>query len=258
MVDKPVFLTKTEQELPGVSVESLRKAIEELAERYGILNLQIAESCSYSMAMVVRFALGLSAQDGQVCVFAADNLCGQIALATLRQLVNAGAKGLVFMCCDPDKASADTLQQLKPLKAAEVNISPLSSLESASQLEDIIPSCHNVLLGLFDPIRHELEEFSPAVPVLNELSTPVHSVQCSYGVNPDTGKPCGEAIFSSSTISLGAPLQGLYYGDNYTGRHYLADISFSSAIYRTLGIEGPALFSEQPVIQIFPKKPEEE
>lgn len=246
------FKTKAGQELPAVDAKTLLEMRRTVIERYGISTTQMAEAAGYSMAMVVRYALGLSAREGQVCVIASDSLAGFVALATLRHLVNGGAAGAVLLSGDAASRGPELEAQLKPLISMGVPIEELEPLFAGGYLERIIGDCHNVLWGASNPASNELPHLAGVMNVLNEGRTPVHAVELPGGIDPDTGKPIGTALFASSTLSLGAPLIGLSAGQDRVGRHYVCDVSIPKAVFEGTGVPWTPVFAEQPVVQIFP------
>lgn len=247
---------KTEQglELPGVSAEELRNLRAKLKDELGISSAQVAEAASYSMAMVIRYALGLFATDGRICALVNDSLTGWIALATLRHLNNAGATAYVLLI-DNDTTtspSSELEQQLKPLKAAsKVEILQYTQMQDKEELRALFKSCHNVICGLYNIERCINPEEEELVTLLNELETPVHTIEAPLGIDVNSGKRSSNPLYASSTLSLGAPLIGLRAGSEYVGRHYICDISFASFFFNEEQQAMAKLFSEQPVCQIY-------
>ncbi len=244
------FKTKNGIELGGFSPASLSAMHQDLAE-LGIEPTQIAEAASYSMAMVVRYALGLSATGGKVCALVGDSLAGAVALATMRHLVNAGADGSALLVFDPTIAGPETKRQLTPLSHMGVPIEWCRESHTGSAAHAIISASHNVIFGLFglslaDPV------IAGCVTMLNEQQTPVHAIEAPLGVDLENGAHGPAALFASSTLSLGAPYAGLNPGRDCVGRHYLCDISITREIYAKHGEDLSALFAQQPVTQILP------
>jgi NAD(P)H-hydrate repair Nnr-like enzyme with NAD(P)H-hydrate epimerase domain len=221
------------------------------AEHYGITTTQVAEAAGYSMAMVVRYALGLSAREGRVCVIAADGLAGLVALATLRHLVIGGAGGAVLLSARDGERSAELEAQIKSLTAMHVPVEDLEPIASSGDFGRLIADCHNVLWGASDPSANSLPHLSRVIETLNEGRTPVHAVDLPGGINPDTGASLGAALVASSTLSLGWPLEGLAPGKDRVGRHYVCDASISRDIVEAAQVPWTPLFAEQPVVQIF-------
>lgn len=209
------------------------------------------------MAMVVRFALGLSASGGKVCSVAKDNLAGYVALATIRHLVNAGAESQVLLLLDDGGASPELTRQVTALEKLGVFLPDPGNAQEMDGFTEFLKSSHNIIFGLHSP-GAPVDEFVTAVSeLLNEERTPVHCIEAPPGLNVDDGTALPGALYASSTLSLGAPLQGLSKGKDFVGRHYVCDISFSRALYTKHGSDLTGLFSDQPVIQIFPTASEE-
>ena len=253
--DDQVFTTKAGLRFPGFTESTLKDMRSALRKELFISEIQTCEAASYSLAMVVRFALGLSAEGGAVVAVVDDCLAGQIVLGTVRHLRNAGAVCDVVCLNDPNESSGTFSQLLKPLEIMKVEIKQLGSGYSIQDMSARAADSHNVLHGLFGSSHPEVGNVSEA---LNELSTPIHTIDCPTGIDPDTGQSIKSPLFASSTLSLGAPLQGLNKGRDYVGRHYLCDISIPREVYLRGGFDLAPLFAEQPVVQILPYSPEEE
>jgi len=248
----PLFHSKTGLMFPGLTTADYKELWRELLYDHGIVTTQVVEAASYSMAMVVRHALGLSASGGNVYALVADTLSGWTALATLRHLTNAGARGTVLSAWSRTPSSELELQ-LKPLNKLGIPCLPLNEIPEQN-ISNLLASGHNVICGLFDHENIADSSTAGIVNILNELRTPVHCLEAPLGINIDSGQALSCPLFASSTLSLGVPLAGLYYGSQYVGRHYLCDISIPPALYRRYSADLCNLFAEQPVNQIFPLK----
>ncbi len=251
-----IFRNKGGIKFPSFDPEILERCKTKLWE-IGVTPEQVCEAASYSMAMVVRYALGLTGQDSRVAVLACDTLSGWVALATARHLINSGATAEIIVPPAGVKLSSHFERQLKPLRTMRASFHDVSALTSseplqAELLQQIVSSCHNLIWGTFGA---ENQDWVPTfVERLNDLSTPVHCIECPPGIDPSSGKKLPEPLYASSTLSLGAPLSGLFNGSDCAGRHYLCDVSFTSEIYSDAGFDLSPLFAEQPVVQIFPEK----
>ena len=249
------FRTETSQAFRGVSATELAGWRAEATNVLGLSSTQTTEAASISLAMVLRTALALTANDAEVCVIADDSPRGWVAIAALRQLVGAGAHGVVLLVPPPGDLSAELTRQLDTVDKMEIPIAHWSSaeLEAATQL---FTSCHAAIVGVTldsnAPLAREIAEF------LNDQSTPIHTVELPIGVDADTGVGQPYALYASSTLSLGLPLQGLIAASEFAGRHYLCDISLPRKAYEAIGVTTQPLFCEQPVIRIFPPTPAEE
>lgn len=252
MSENQYFKTKSGVQFSGVSSQDLARMHGELSE-LGINRFQITEAASYSLAMVVRYALGLSATDGKVCAIVSDCLAGLTTLATLRHLVNAGANGILFSLKDPASYSEEFRAALKPLAGMGISLEVCGSVAAGSRANEVISTSHNVICGLYGGVEDN-QKLLEVINILNEVQTPIHVVESPLGIDPDSGEK-QNPLFASSTLSLGAPLNGLNPADDCVGRHYLCDISLTKEIYSRSGDDLSKLFAEQPVTQISPVLP---
>ena len=230
----------------------LEAIFSELVQTYGITIPQICEAASYSMAMVVRVALGLSADRAVIGALVTDSLSGWTALAAVRHLVNAGSVCQLVGVQLPDPLSEQFKLQLRPLEKMGAELVRWNDASQNPQMSQLVLDCHAVLCGLFSASGPPGAFEENIAGVINELQTPIHTIQCPLGVDPDDGSHRRGAIVSSSTISLGMPLMGLHKAHDFVGRHYLCDISLTRQLYQKGGSDLTPLFAEQPVIQIFP------
>ncbi len=252
MNSQSLFHNGTGLTFPGLSRAALDNLFQLRKSEYGLTDSQLIEASSYSLAMVARFALGLSAREGRVCALVGDSLASCICLATLRHLINSGAEGIIlFIGQRPDSPSSEFALQLKPLERMGAHFETWS-LDNPQHIRALFGSCHNILCGLHGAMTPQDIFSKQVIDLLNDIQTPVHCVIQPPGVDPDSGLKDPVPLFASSTLSLGAPLQGLFTGHEYAGRHYLCDVSFTSELYKKHGTDLSPLFAEQPVIQIFP------
>lgn len=247
-----LFQSKAGPTLPGVSIETSRTLHAALLSEYGLRPSQVAEAASYSFAMVIRYALGLSAAGGKVCGVVTDTLNGWIVLATIRHLVTSGADAHLIFFMDPAVHTEEIAEQLKPLEKMGVPMDHWSVFCDGDGVVDLIESCHNVLCGLYRSSQLPDDNERTFLKILNELSIPVHTVEAPPGVDGDSGRGADYALFASSTLSLGVPLTGLHAGKDFVGRHYVCDVSFPQALLQLHGLAFPPLFSDQPVVQLTP------
>ena len=251
---KQLFRTETGYTFPGVPAHEFFAVLNELTSSYGLTMPQICEAASYSMAMVLRVALGLSADRAVVGALVNDSLSGWATLAAMRHLANAGSACKVIPVQLPQQPGDQYLLQIKPLEKIGAEITRWDSAQDNAVITDMVLDCHALFCGLSSPKSGDTDFIQNIAGVLNEIKTPVHSVQCPMGIDPDSGARAAAALIASSTISLGLPLAGLHRAEDFVGRHYLCDISITRDLYLTTGENLTPLFAEQPVIQIFPVK----
>jgi len=249
------FRTDEGEAVPSISAVDLRQLIRSLTEEFLIPQHVYTESAALAFSMVIRSALGLTASQASVCALISDNLSGQICLATLRMLSNAGAQPVVILLDNPESLSKETETLLKTLDKLEIPLVSQFPNPDLTELEQLLSQTHTVLCGTTEFLEVEQANNSLAhseiYSILNEIHTPIHSVVAPPGFSVDGQKVEGNALLCSSTLSLGAPLSGLKLAKDFVGRHYLCDIQVPCKKYRELFGFQPEWFARQPVIQIF-------
>lgn len=231
----------------GLTIEKKSILFSQTEKLSGITKSKMIEAASFSLAMVIRYALGLNAKDGNLAVIVTDSLAGAVALAGARHLKNAGAVPTIYLLETP---TSDSM-------LAEINIHSFLETEIITEgmviheLESRIHTYHNILLGVYDG-NEKQKDVSTLIELLNDASTPIHCVDGVPGIDPDSGAASKDKIFASSTLSLGAPYKGFKKAKEYVGRHYVCDLSIPKKLYKEVGHELNELFNSQPVVQIFP------
>lgn len=212
----------------------------------------ICEAVSYSMSMVVRVALGLSAKGARVGAIVSDSFPGWCTLAAIRHLATAGTQCSIIYLEQAGEKSEMLQLEAAPLSHMQINMAEWDKIKSQAASGVLFADFHNLLWGVsdFEPAGHP--RITEVCDVLNELQTPIHCIQAPAGIDINTGERKKTPLFASSTLSVGLPLRGMHRGRDFVGRHYICDISICSALYRSFGEDITEIFSEQPVVQIYP------
>jgi NAD(P)H-hydrate repair Nnr-like enzyme with NAD(P)H-hydrate epimerase domain len=238
--------------IPSATYSQMCELRKILNNQYQISELQIVESVAFSMAMVVRSALGLHADNGIVGVIYDDSTAGLISLACARHLVNAGCSIKLIVLGNENFSSPLLQQLLHPLEELHTPPFTWSEIQKLGQTDEFLASCHNVICGLA-PTKNNLADIHhKLITELNDHSVPVHCIKAPLGLDITGTTLSQDSLYASSTLSLGIPYLALEKASDFIGRHYLADISLPSIeIEKITGISMPLVFAEQPVIQIY-------
>lgn len=243
-------------QLPGVTPEQFDHLIDELESTFFVSLPQVVEAAAYSFSMVVRHALGLSAQGGIVSIIASTSIPGLVALQSARYLCHAGA-AVHVVTLDSEETVQQKVKGLfqnarQSLDALGVIIVDINSLQRLQNW--LVSSCEHSQHILIGCGQNASSKYLPALSLLNEAICPVHCVQLPPGTDGNTGASAEGAIFSSSTLSLGVPLNGLTNARDRVGRHYICDISLPTLLTDEHGVR-KALFHDQPVQTLLFEKP---
>jgi NAD(P)H-hydrate repair Nnr-like enzyme with NAD(P)H-hydrate epimerase domain len=243
-------------EVPGVTPEQFDHLIEELESTFFVSLPQVVEAAAYSFSMVVRHALGLSAQGGIISIIASNSIPGLVALQAGRYLCHAGAAVHVVTLGTENtpQQKTETLFQ-NARKSLEALGNVIVEINSVQRLQNwTVSSCEHSQHILIGCGQDAGMKYLPALSLLNEAICPVHCVQLPPGTDGITGASLEGAVFSSSTLSLGVPLNGLATARARVGRHYICDISLPALLTNEEGVR-KSLFHDQPVQTLLFEKP---
>jgi hypothetical protein len=245
----PRYTTREGQLVPYCEYKDWLNRLQKMQSEEQLYQLQVIEGCGYSCAMVVRFALGHTADKGSITVFAGDTFFGCIALAAARHLLNSGAHVKVVIPHPTSEFSDDFTKLLIPIDRRGGELFGWSD-PTWGELSELVENSHNVLCGFtdaekIDPLYHTNFAFN-----MNESRVPVHCIGAPIGACSELIPEVQEQLFASSTLSLGLPFSLLDKNLDLVGRHYLCDVGWALSDYRQLQVYGTSLFAEQPVIQL--------
>lgn len=237
------FQTELGTQLPSITSDEFNLLINSLSTEYGIGLTKTTEATAYSMAMVIRYALGSFAADGNVSALIGSKFTGAIAAATLRHLHNGGANCQASLLVDEEDLSIETVSEVDTLIKLGIPVVRQSPDPSA---------IHTVICGTYSEKQDHSEIPNQLCQKLNESQITTHAIIAPPGIDITNGNRSKESIFAAATLSLGLPLTATKVSADYVGRHYLNDISMPQTLYKGFGLADSALFSEQPVIRIYP------
>jgi hypothetical protein len=243
------FSTQDGKLVPTCSFDKWQRITTLGNDHEGLAPLQVVEGCGFSMAMVVRFALGHSAAGGNITAFASDSVYGWTVLAAARHLLNAGSTLQIVIPGTrlPTSENGERLLRTLGARGAEIRLWDAPSWNAVAR---IVESSHNVLCGLSDLKRELAYWTNEFTEHMNESHVPVHVVGAPTGLDLDGNTTSRARLYASSTLSIGLPLEPLSESPDLIGRHYLADAGWSIAAYRNVLFEGEPLFAEQPVVRL--------
>jgi len=226
------FFSKDGQKIDPIQSEDLQTIL----NGSNLQLTKVIEASALSMAMVTRYALGASAINGNIIGLVTNTLSGAICVATLRHLINSGAKIDCYIFSD----SIDGLVQNEIDLLAQ---SPVSISYNTPD-EETLSSAHTIISGIFEASDLDSHKFNQLAEAINNSTVPVQSILapcCSKQTTP---------IYAASTLFLGLPITFPNIDLDLLGRTYLCDISLSPKQYSAYGLNSSALFSEQPVIKL--------
>lgn len=253
MTSAPLFRTELDNPVCALPLPEYQRLLDSAISEFSISELQQVELGAFAFSMVVRTALGLSAEGAALVCVVRDCLSGLVTLAAARQLLGAGASPVVLIRGTiPDSDATCFCRLASSLDTQGVPLVAWNEPKQNDEIAALIESTHAVLIGCFDHRVDSIQDESDLCSICNELSTPCHAVMLPPGIHPIDGGASGSALFASSTLSLGTPLDATAKCSDYLGRHYIGDISLPASRIADHGGNSTLWFARQPVIQIYP------
>jgi NAD(P)H-hydrate repair Nnr-like enzyme with NAD(P)H-hydrate epimerase domain len=245
-----------------VDYRTWKNLIKEAISDYGFKTSQMIEASGLAGFLVIRYALGTTAEGGIVTILASPSLNGIVALTTAKKLIHGGSHcriGILDTHHKQNKTSYSFNQCIDRLKALGVECYYFSDpIKDQIWLQESLDISHHVLYG---GNENKLELSEKLVVSLNEEICPVHVIGITQGINCDTGQLLSNTVLvASSTLSLGIPYSGLQASDllrneTYCGRLYVADIGIFTRVPDKSGELHP-LFADQPIQTLLRNYPE--
>jgi hydroxyethylthiazole kinase-like uncharacterized protein yjeF len=187
----------------------------------------------------------------RVLVLAGTGNNGGDGLVATRHLRNLGCEMELVLVGDPErirtveaKTNWNICRNLRSIK-----VETYSSPENLSQKLGWADVVVDAMLGT--GVRGELREpFLSIVRELNKSGKPIVAVDAPTGLDPTSGRICGEAVRASMTVTFLAMKSGFAGREDYTGQVWVEDIGLpreleEEVLGRTLALpsSGPVLVS---------------
>jgi NAD(P)H-hydrate repair Nnr-like enzyme with NAD(P)H-hydrate epimerase domain len=234
------FITPSGVKLDCLTKSEFENLLNRLNEEYCLTHFQVIESAAICLSMVVKHSLSYNTLDANITLFADYSFKGAITLAAGRILANSGAKVSIYLLGD-DLDYGLILSSKLALQA--LNIEVKSDITS-TEFKEVVSYTNQFVLGI--DTKNIISY--PFISQLNNIITPIHSVQMPIGIDDDT-VIATKSVFASTTLSIGVPLASLTENRDVIGKHYLCDISIP---YYQLGLSKnrEPIFSNQPLIEL--------
>jgi hydroxyethylthiazole kinase-like uncharacterized protein yjeF len=195
--------------------------LDRAAERMGIPRLLLMENAGAAVArrLVGRFG------PCRVLVLAGTGNNGGDGMVTARHLRNLGCEVELVLVGDPGGIRTEEARTNWRIVSAMKGVgkalySSLRDLRGRMERADVVV---DAMLGT--GVRGELRE--PVLSIVRELNSsgkPVVAVDAPTGLDPSTGRICGEAVRAVMTVTFHAPKSGFAGRDEYTGQVWVEDI----------------------------------
>jgi NAD(P)H-hydrate epimerase len=190
-------------------------------EKYHIPGIVLMENAARGATQVALKMLGPE-PTRQILILAGGGNNGGDGLAIARHLHNHGHHILIGLCTDASKYQGDALINRRIIQSMNLPHLPWNQAFAQS------PSPHLIIdaifgTGLSEPPR---PPFAEIVHAIEELNSPILSIDLPSGLDCDTGLPLGSCIRATQTVTFVAQKIGFLnpHSTQFTGQVSVADI----------------------------------
>lgn len=232
--------------VPAVTVEQMREVDRQMIEEYGILLIQMMENAGRNLAVLVS-AIAQGAFGKSVLVLAGTGNNGGGGLVAARHLSNMGAQVRVIL-----SAAADDLREVPAHQASILAKMEVEMLDGRALDQERLAAAFGGATVIVDALLGYSLSGSPwggAARVIDEANSsgkPVVALDVPSGISATDGRVYEPSIRATATLTLALPKTALATDEARAGSGdlYLADISVPPGLYRRLGLDVAALFSD--------------
>jgi NAD(P)H-hydrate epimerase len=215
-----------------VTAEEMQKMDRFAIEEIGIPGVVLMENAGLEIARIIMDYL-LDMGDPLVHIFCGKGNNGGDGFVVARHLSNHEIDTVVFCVVKEEQIKGDALINYKVIKKMGIPIEFISSNPDLdAYLDNEVPDLLvDALLGtgIKGAVRGFVKE---VIEAINDFEIPVVSIDLPSGLNADTGKVEGSAIFSDITVTMALPKRChiFYPAKNYVGELHIADIGAPQAV----------------------------
>ena len=233
-----------------VTAAEMRQIDQDTIEGIGIPGIVLMETAGSAIVRAIEQHYPTSQRVG-ILVGKGNN--GGDGLVIARQLAHAGRDVHLFLVSPPDSFTGEAetnLQIAKRLTASfrNLQVAPKGGLRIATILTDTaltsdasIADCELLVDAIFGTgLRGTVRgSIATVIKTINNLSTPILSVDLPSGLDANTGHPLGTCVRAERTVTIGLPKRGLlvHPGAEFAGKLEVVDIGFPEQVVDAQGIK---------------------
>ena len=217
-------------------------------EEYGVPSLVLMERAGLAVASRISELF----HHRKVIVLCGPGNNGGDGLVVARCLFNRGCRVKVLMTAGIDSLSPDCGIQLEIAKKMGIPVRPGAALdEGETHAAVIVDAVFGT--GLARVVSGGAAHLFRSI---NALGLPVVAVDMPSGISSESGQILGQALRADCTVTFGLPKAGHYLhpGAAYTGRLFVEDIGFPSALIESDSLK-LELVDRESVAAAFPLRP---
>lgn len=242
-----------------VTAAEMRQIDQDTIEGIGIPGIVLMETAGSAIVRSIEQHYPACKRIG---ILAGKGNNGGDGIVIARQLAHAGRDVHLFLVSPPESFTGEAhinLQIAKNLKLRieEIPTDTTPGVEKDASL-NYIASCEFLVDAILGTgLRGEVRDpIATIINAINNLPTPILSVDLPSGLDADTGNPLGTCVQADRTVTIGLPKRGLlvHPGAELTGKLEVADIGFPEQIIEAQDIKANWTTASQ-AVKWMPSRP---
>ncbi|RKU06120.1 bifunctional ADP-dependent NAD(P)H-hydrate dehydratase/NAD(P)H-hydrate epimerase [Candidatus Poribacteria bacterium] len=224
-----------------VTAAEMRQIDQDTIEGIGIPGIVLMETAGNAIVRAIQQYYPTCQQIG-ILVGKGNN--GGDGLVIGRQLAHAGRDVHLFLVSPPESFTDEAEINLQIAKNLGLPIEAILT-DTGSYGTGTVPttlaSCELLVDAIFGTgLRGTVRDpIATVINTINDLATPILSVDLPSGLDADTGNPLGSCVGADMTVTIGLPKRGLlvHPGAELAGKLEVVDIGFPEQVVDAQGIK---------------------
>jgi ADP-dependent NAD(P)H-hydrate dehydratase / NAD(P)H-hydrate epimerase len=221
------------------TAEIMRNLDSTTIDKFGIPGVVLMENAGGRCARLIMSNFAEPIRDGVSVVCGTGNNGGD-GFVIARHLWNNGYDVTVYLLGAMNKIAGDAKANFDIIERLEVPVISLATVTKAAQLPAFFEESGLIVDAVFGTglDRPVTGRYEAAIEAINQAANPVFAVDMPSGLNSDTGRPMGSAVYADMTATFGLPKIGqwLYPGYLHSGRLVVVDISIPAEAEESIEI----------------------
>ncbi len=235
--------------LQAVTTEQMREIDRLMVEEFGVSLMHMTGMAGLHTASVARDFMSGTVREKTVAVFVGKGHNGTGGFAAARNLVNWGAKVLVYTSVSKEEMGQESQQYWYMLeKAGVVPIVVTDEVAFETKQADIFI---DALLG-YGIEGNPRGNVARMIEHINKSGHKVIALDVPSGLDSTTGVIYAPCVLAKATVSLALPKAGLSKPEakRVVGDLFLADIGVPQTLYKQLGLEVGNIFAQDDILEV--------
>ena len=210
-----------------VTAAQMRQIDKDTIEGIGIPGIVLMETAGSEIVRAIEQHYPTVQRIG---IFVGKGNNGGDGLVIARQLAHAGREVNIFLVSPAESFTGEARTNLDIAKNLGLQIKEILTDTTSIDIYGSELLVDAILgTGLRGPVR---ESIANVINAINNLPTPILSVDLPSGLDADTGNPLGTCVQADKTVTIGLPKRGLlvHPGAEFAGKLEIVDIGFPKQI----------------------------